>query len=250
MSIAHVLILVGAGLLGGATSAMAGGASLLTFPILLAIGLAPLQANVTNNIGLTPASVSAALSSGPELVGQRSRVWPLVVPTVTGAAVGVAALLAAPPDAFEAVVPFLIIVSCLLLLGQPWLLARGGHRLRGAHRRGLPAVAFAVSIYTGYFGAAAGVLLLALLGLFTQESIHRQNATKNVLLGLAGWTAMVGFMILAPVDWAAAGVLATGSLAGGSAGVRLVRLIPATPLRLGVALAGLAVAGWLLAGGR
>jgi hypothetical protein len=88
MSIAHVGILVGAGLLGGATAAMAGGAALLTFPILLAIGLAPLQANVTNSIGLTPASVSAALSSGPELAGQRSGVWPLAIPAIAGAAVG------------------------------------------------------------------------------------------------------------------------------------------------------------------
>jgi uncharacterized membrane protein YfcA len=249
MTFAHALILIGAGLLGGATAAMAGGASLVTFPILLAIGLAPLQANITNNLGLAPASVSAALSSGPELAGQHSRLWALAMPAIAGTAIGVVALLAAPPGVFQAIVPFLIIASCLLLLGQPWLLSRSGHRLLDVHRRGVPAVAFAVSIYTGYFGAASGVLLLALLGLFTQESIHRQNATKNVIQGLAGCTAVISFILLAPIDWPAVGVLAAGSVAGGSAGVRLARLIPATPLRLGIAFAGLTVAGWLLARG-
>jgi len=243
------LLLAGAGLVAGTVSAMAGGASLLTFPTLLALGLPPLAANVTNTTGLVPTSVGAALASRMELEGQRSRLAYLAVPTVLGAGTGAIVLLTTPAGVFEAVVPFLIAGSSLLLLGQPWIVARAGHRLLRSDRRGSWASAFASCLYAGYFGAAAAVLFMALVGLFSTESMHQLNAIRNVLLGVANAVAMVIFAFVAPVHWEAAGALALGSLAGGMVGARLARRVPARPLRVGIALIGLAVAAWIAVAG-
>ena len=245
MSAAEGLVLICAGLVAGAASAMAGGASLLTFPVLIALGLPPLAANVTNTTGLVPTSFGAALASRTELAGQRSRLAFLAVPTVLGALAGAALLLLAPPESFEAVVPFLIAGSALLLLAQPWLTAAAGRHLLARHRRGSWGSALVACTYAGYFGAAAAVLLIALLGLFTTESIHRLNAVKNVLIGLANGVAAVTFALVAPVHWLEACALAVGSLGGGALGVRLARRVPARQLRVGIALFGLAVAVWL-----
>ena len=129
------LLLAAAGFVAGTASAMAGGASLLTFPTLLALGLPPLAANVTNTTGLVPTSVGAALASRLELEGQRSRLAYLAVPTVLGAGAGAALLLTTPARIFDAVVPFLIAASSLLLLGQPWIVARAAQRLLRSDRR-------------------------------------------------------------------------------------------------------------------
>jgi uncharacterized membrane protein YfcA len=245
MSLLEALLLAGAGVVAGTASAIAGGASLLTFPVLLALGLPPLTANVTNTTGLVPTSVGAALASQEELRGQRSRIVFLATPTVLGALAGAAALLVASPGVFEAVVPFLIAGSSVLLVLQPAIVARAGQRLLGRHRRGSWASTFAACVYAGYFGAAAAVLFMALVGLFSTESIHQLNAIKNVLIGLANAVAAAIFAFAAPVNWAAAGALALGSLAGGGLGGRVVRRIPARPLRIGVAVVGLGVAVWL-----
>jgi uncharacterized protein len=249
MSPLEELLLVGAGLVAGTVSAMAGGASLLTFPILLALGLPPLAANVTNTTGLVPNSVGAALASRLELEGQGSRLAYLAVPTVLGAGAGATVLLTTPPGIFEAVVPFLIAGSALLLLGQPWIVARAGHRLLRSDRRGLWASAFVTGLYAGYFGAAAAVLFMALVGLFSTESLHRLNAIRNVLIGVANAVAAVIFAFVAPVHWDAAGALALGSLVGGMAGARLARRVPARQLRVGIAVVGLAVAAWIAVAG-
>ena len=245
MSPLEALLLACAGVAAGTASAIAGGATLLTFPVLLALGLPPLTANVTNTTGLVPTSLGAALASQEELRGKRSRIAFLAVPTVLGALTGAAALLSAPPGVFEAVVPFLIAASSLLLLLQPVIVVRAAQRLQGMHRRGSWVSAFLACVYAGYFGAAAAVLFMALVGLFSTESIHQLNAIKNVLIGVANAVAAVIFAFAAPVNWAAAGVLAIGSLAGGALGGRVVRRIPARPLRIGIAAVGLAVAAWL-----
>lgn len=249
MSPLQELLLAAAGLVAGTASAMVGGASLLTFPTLLALGLPPLAANVTNTTGLVPTSVGAALASRLELEGQRSRLAYLAVPTVLGAGTGAIVLLTTPARVFEAVVPFLIAGSSLLLLGQPWIVARAGKRLLRSDRRGSWASAFASGLYAGYFGAAAAVLFMALVGLFSTESLHQLNAIRNVLIGVANAVAMVIFAFAAPVHWAAAGALALGSLGGGMAGARLARRVPARPLRVGIALVGLAAAAWIAAAG-
>ena len=249
MSPLQELLLAGAGLVAGTASAMAGGASLLTFPTLLALGLPPLAANVTNTTGLVPTSIGAALASRLELEGQRSRLAYLAVPTVLGAATGAIVLLTTPVGIFEAVVPYLIAGSALLLLGQPWIVARAGQRLLRSDRRGSWGSAFVSCLYAGYFGAAAAVLFMALVGLFSTESLHQLNAIRNVLLGVANAVAMVIFAFVAPVNWAAAGALALGSLVGGMIGARLARRIPARPLRIGIAFVGLAVAAWIAVAG-
>jgi len=249
MSPLEELLLAVAGFAAGTASALAGGASLLTFPTLLALGLPPLAANVTNTTGLVPTSVGAALASRLELEGQRARLAFLAVPTVLGAGIGATVLLTTPAGVFEAAVPFLIAGSSLLLLGQPWIMARVGHRLLRSDRRGSWASTFATTVYAGYFGAAGGVLFMALVGLFWTESIHQLNAIRNVLIGVANAVAMVIFAFVAPVQWSAAGALALGSLAGGMAGARLARRVPARQLRVGIAVLGLAVAAWIVVTG-
>ena len=243
------LLLAAAGLVAGTASAMVGGASLLTFPTLLAFGLPPLAANVTNTTGLVPTSVGHALASRLELEGSRSRLVFLAVPTVLGAGAGAVVLLSTPARMFEAVVPYLIAGASLLLLAQPWIVAHAGHRLVRTDRRGSWATAFASGLYAGYFGAAAAVLFMALVGLFSTESLHELNAIRNVLIGVANAVAMVIFAFVAPVHWDAAGALAVGSLVGGMIGARLARRVPARPLRVGIVLVGLAVAAWIAVGG-
>ena len=247
MTVPELLLLATAGVVAGAASAMAGGASLLTFPVLLALGLSPLAANVTNTTGLIPTAVGAALASREELENQLDLMTFLFPPMVAGSLAGAAILLLAPPGVFGAVVPFLIAGSALLLLAQPWIIARAGRRLRDGNRRGAWIAAGCVAVYAGYFGAAAAVLFTALVGLFTTVSMHRLNALKNVLLGASNAFAAVLFALVAPVHWPAACALAFGSLAGGAGGVRLVRRVPHRPLRIGVAIIGLSIAAWLLA---
>lgn len=245
MSPLHDLVLVVAGLAAGAISAMAGGASLLSFPVLIGLGLPPLTANVTNNVGLVPASGGAALASRLELRGQRSAVGAMVAPMVLGALAGAAALLLAPAAVFGVLVPFLVAGASVMLFAQPRLVARtGGRNPVSSSSAGRWASAFGIGAYTAYFGAAASLLFLALIGLFSVESIHRLNALKNISVGLAATVAMVVFALLAPVDWPAAAALALGSIGGGAAGVRIARRVPAERLRNVVAVAGLGMAVW------
>jgi uncharacterized protein len=249
MTLPELLLLAAAGMVAGTVSAMAGGASLLTFPMLLALGLPPLAANVTNTTGLIPTAVGAALASREELEGQRTLMLFLLAPMIAGSLAGAAILLLIPSGVFGAIVPFLIAGSALLLLVQPWIIARAGRRLRDGDRRGAWIAAGCVAVYAGYFGAAAAVLFMALVGLFTTVSVHRLNALKNVLLGVSNTFAAGLFALVAPVHWPAACALAVGSLAGGAGGVRLVRRVPPRPLRIGVAVVGLSVAAWLVATG-
>jgi uncharacterized membrane protein YfcA len=235
------LALAGAGLVAGTASAMAGGASILTFPVLLAMGVPPLTANVTNTVGLTPTVIGTALGALPELRPQRDRLTALAPPAVGGAIAGAVLLLTTPSDIFEAIVPALIAGSCLLMLLQPWLVR---HTLRGGRRRRWVAQAstLLVGAYTGYFGAASGVLFLALVGLVSLATLHELNAAKNVLVGAANAVATAIFVVVAPVRWPMAAALAVGSIVGGAVGTQLVRRVPAPHLRAGIAVVGLVVA--------
>ena len=241
MTLLQALALAGAGLAAGTASAMAGGASIITFPVLLAMGVPPLTANVTNTVGLTPIVFGTALGALPELRGQRARLTALAAPALTGAFAGAILLLTTPEAVFEAIVPALIAISCLLMLLQPWLVR---HTLRGDRGRRWVAQAstLIVGLYTGYFGAASGVLFLALVGLVSVASLHELNAAKNVLVGAANVVATVIFAFVAPVRWPMALALAAGSVLGGGIGARLVRRVPAPHLRAGIAVVGLVVA--------
>jgi uncharacterized protein len=242
MTLPQALALAAAGLLAGTASAMAGGASIITFPVLLAMGVPPLTANVTNTVGLTPVVVGAALGAAPELRVQRERLAALGPTVIVGAIGGAALLLSTPAETFEAIVPALIAGSCLLLLAQPRLVR---HTVNAGRRRRVvwaQASTFAVGVYTGYFGAASGVLFLALVGLVSAASLHELNAAKNVLVGVANAVATVIFVVLAPVRWPMAAALAVGSVVGGALGAWLVRRVPAPHLRAGIAVVGLVVA--------
>ncbi|WAL63197.1 sulfite exporter TauE/SafE family protein [Amycolatopsis cynarae] len=240
-----LLFLLFAGIGAGLTGSIAGLASLVSYPALLAVGLAPVTANVTNTVALLGTTVGAAAGSRPELAGQRARLKALCVITATGGAVGAALLLLTPSGAFTAIVPFLIAGASVLLFLGPRL--RRLSTRTEAHGLGPAAglAAFAVAVYGGYFGAAAGVLMLALLSTVWAQSLARSNAAKNIATGAANFIAAVVFAFTGKVDWAAAAVLCLGSVAGSWIGPAIVRRLPATPLRVAIGLAGLGLAATL-----
>jgi uncharacterized protein len=241
VSAVDVVLLVVAGVLAGVAGTVVSMASLVSYPALLAVGLPALTANVTNTVALVLSTVGASLSSRQELLGQSGRVRRLALATTTGGATGAVLLLSTPPEIFEILVPVLVGGASLLLLAQPAVtrLTRGAVGER--HPLVLAGV-FTVGVYGGYFGAAAGVLMLAVLALSVVEPLARLNALKNVALGLANGVAAVGFAVFGPVRWTAAAPLAAGFLLGGGLGPALVRRLPAEPLRVLVALLGLGVA--------
>jgi len=230
-----------AGLAAGAINAVVGSGTLITFPTLLALGYPPVLANVSNTIGLAPGSFAGAWGYRRELAGQRGRLLVLGGVAVLGGITGAILLLTIPASAFRAIVPALIGLSCVLVLIQPWLTGRLGVRAnRPAHGGPLLAAGILVSgIYGGYFGAAQGVLLIAVITLGTGETMQRANAAKNLLAGLVNGVAAVVFVLVADVDWAVAGLIGIGSVAGGFLGARLGRRIPSTVLRGLVVLIGL-----------
>src|SRR5579859_4423488 len=241
MSIAEAVLLLATGVLAGIASTVASVASVVSYPVLLAIGLPPLAANVTNTVSLICSGVGSALGSRPELSGQRARAARLAAITALGGAAGAGALLLAPAGAFAVVVPVLIAGASVLLLVQPRLRALAPVPGAERSRRRLAGL-FAAAVYIGYFGAAGGIVLLAVLATMFTESLIRINALKNVMSGAANAVAAAAFALFAPVDWAVVPLLAAGFMAGGMAGPRLARRLPARALRLLCALAGLAMA--------
>ncbi|MDP9435641.1 MAG: sulfite exporter TauE/SafE family protein [Actinomycetota bacterium] len=223
---------------------MAGLASLISYPALLAVGLAPVAANVTNTVALVFSGIGSALGSRVELAGQRSRLRRLGAAAAAGGAVGAGLLLLTPSGAFEAVVPVLIATASVLVLLAP-APSELTQLATGAAGPWLTAGIFGVGVYGGYFGAAAGVMMLAMLLMATGETTVRAIAAKNALLGLANGVAALAYVLLGPVSWTAALPLAVGFLAGGWAGPTVARRAPARLLRLLVGLAGLALAAYL-----
>jgi len=246
MTIADAFILLAAGVLGGLASTIASVASVVSYPILLALGLPPLSANVTNTMSLVLNGAGSVLGSRPELAGQREQVMRLGVVTALGGATGAAILLLAPAGAFAVVVPILIAGASVMLLAQPMI--RGLAPTPDAENsRGRLVGVFAVAVYAGYFGAAAGVLLLAVLSTMLTESLVRINAVKNAISGAANGVAAILFAVFAPVHWAYVPLLAFGFLIGGFTGPKLVRHLPVVPLRIFIAASGIALAvklGW------
>jgi len=241
MSTYQAVALFAAGLGGGIAGTMASVASVVSYPALLALGLPPVAANVTNTVSLVFCVPGAVLGGRRELAGQRSRVLRLGTVTAAGGALGAVLLLLAPPGAFALVVPVLIGAAAAGVLLQPRLRALSPRP--GAERsRWRLAATFGAAVYVGYFGAAGGVLLLAALAATFSESLIRLNAIKNVISGAANLVAASVFAVYAPVEWAFVPPLAAGFLVGGYAGQRLARHLPATALRAVVALAGLALA--------
>jgi uncharacterized membrane protein YfcA len=226
--------------LGGLTGSIAGLASVATYPALLAIGLPPVTANVTNTVSLVFNGIGSAWGSRPELAGQGRFVARSAPVAVAGGAAGAVLLLTTPPGAFEKAVPVLLAVASLSIVA-----ARGtphpGRRRRAAGMAEMAAI-FGIALYGGYFGAAAGVLFLALLLNAGAAGLAHANAAKNVLLGLANTVAAVLFAVLAPVHWPAVIPLGAGCLIGSRLGPVVVRHAPVTPLRILIGAAGLVLA--------
>jgi len=247
----HALAILAVGLAGGAINTIVGAASLLTFPVLLGLGYPALVANVSNSIGLgVPGSLSGAYGYRRELVGQRRRILALLPAALTGGLAG-AVLLLAVPGAFRAVVPYLILGAVALVLVQPRIARRRAERGRIAEHPGplLHGGLFATSVYGGYFGAAQGVIMLALFGVTLDDDLQRLNAAKNLVSALVNAVAGVVFVFFADVSWWVVVLLGVSSTVGGQVGAVLARRIPANALRATIVVVGTAVAIKLLVTG-
>jgi uncharacterized protein len=236
-----------AGVAAGTINTVVGSGTLVTFPTLLAIGVPPVTANVSNTLGLVPGSLSGAIGYRRELAGQRGRLIRLGAGSVLGGVAGAVLLLVLPADAFNAIVPVLIALGCLLVVVQPAISRRVAARAeaRGVTRPEHGAVwvwvlVLLAGVYGGYFGAAQGVLLMAILGVGLTETMQRNNATKNVLAMLVNLVAAVVFVFVADIDWAVAGLIAVGSVIGGQIGATVGRRLPAWALRAFIVLVGVA----------
>ncbi|MDP8936186.1 MAG: sulfite exporter TauE/SafE family protein [Actinomycetota bacterium] len=244
------VVVVAAGMAAGTINTIVGSGSLITFPTLLALGYSPVVANVSNTVGLLPGSVSGAIGYRRELHGQRERVVALSTASVAGGLTGAVLLLLLPSSVFRGLLPVLILGACVLVALQPRLALRAaaGSSRRGAHG-GPPLLlgVYATGVYGGYFGAAYGVITLALLGIFVDDSLQRLNGAKNVLGGLVNGMAALVFATVADVAWDAAGLLAVGAVVGGQIGAGVGRRIPAAVLRAVIVTVGLVAAGALVA---
>lgn len=246
----EIVAIVAAGLAAGTINAIVGSGSLITFPTLLALGYPPVVANVSNTVGLVPGALSGAIGYRRELAGQRSRALRLGIGSVLGGLTGGVLLLALPATSFERIVPFLILVAVVLVALQPRLSAAMAHRRTTGEEHTIPlfVTIYLTGIYGGYFGAAQGVILIALLGIFLSDDIQRLNGVKNVLGFLVNAVAAILFILVAPVDGQAALLLAVGSIAGGQLGAVVGRRLSPLVLRGVIIVVGTIVAVKLLIG--
>jgi uncharacterized membrane protein YfcA len=257
----QAVVVVAAGIVAGMINTVVGSGTLITFPVLLAVGLPPLTANVSNGLGLVPGSLFGAIGYRDELTGQGPRVRKLGVASVVGAVIGAVLLLTLPAGAFNAVVPVLIVIALVLVVLQPWLARRlAAKRAAAAEAAGEVEVEvaaptdswllflgiFGTGIYGGYFGAAQGVLLLGLMGIVLTESLQRINAIKNVLAMLANLASGIVFIFVAHVSWIAVVLIAAGSAVGGVLGARVGRKLPPVALRGLIVVIGIAALAKLL----
>ena len=256
MSFGEIVAILLAGVAAGTINTVVGSGTLITFPTLLAFGIPPVTANVSNTIGLVPGSLSGAIGYRRELEGQRTRLIRLGVGSLIGGVIGALLLLWLPSSAFDAIVPVLIVLGCVLVVVGPRIQRRV--TARAAERGGIavhgvwwvwPAVLL-TGVYGGYFGAAQGVLLMAILGIGVADTMQRHNATKNVLALLVNGVAAIVFVVLSFVDvpaipggethvnWGAALLIAVGSTIGGQLGATVGRRLPPNALRAAIVVVG------------
>ena len=242
MSPLELVLVALAGVGAGFINTVAGSGTLITFPTLIAIGVPPVTANVSNNVGLIPGSVAGAIGWRRELAGQRRRVLRLASASALGALLGAVLLLALPSSAFDFIVPGLILVGLALVAAGPWINRRVAEAAAGEHEPRDAAwtwpATFGAGVYGGYFGAAQGIILVGFLGLGLAESLHRLNALKNVLSSLVNTVAGVVFVAVAHVDWVVAALIGGGSMAGGLLGATVGRRMSPAVLRGVILLVG------------
>lgn len=230
-----------AGIGAGTINTVVGSGSLITFPALLAFGYSPLTANMTTNVGVLPGALSGAFAYRHELRTQWPRIIRLGSLSLVGGLAGALLLLRLPAAAFKAIVPALILLAVVLVIFQPWLRKRAADREVQPRRTGVVRVVgiFLTGVYGGYFGAAQGVLLMAVLGMVIDESIQRLNSIKIVLAATANTAAAIVFVVHGGISWEAAGVIAVGSTIGGQLGAHIGRRLPSAVYRAVIVAVGL-----------
>jgi uncharacterized protein len=241
LSALEVLAIAFAGLAAGTMNTVVGSGTLITFPVLLACGYAPVTANVSNTIGLVPGSISGAIGYRRELAGQARRAVRLGSMAFAGGITGAVLLLVLPSSAFKDIVPVFIVLALALTVFQPRLAAMLASREIDLERSGsllTPLAVYLTGVYGGYFGAAQGVLLLAILGVALSQDLQRTNALKNVLAGVINGVAGVYFVFAAHIEWLPAGIIAVASIAGGQLGARYGRRLPPDALRAIIVVIG------------
>ena len=254
MTLGTALLVVLTGLVAGGLTATVGVASLVSFPVLVALGMPPVLANMTNAVGLVPSGLGSGWGLRREIRRHpRLNAWTLGL-TGLGGALGALLLMRLPAGVFEAIAPWLILFTCGLVAAQPrisaFLRQRREEQGQTGHRQQLTPssmlITLAIGVYGGYFGAGAGVMMLALLVLSLDVGLQELNATRSLSMLASKLTAAALFVTVAEVDWAVAGLLATGSLVGGYAGARVARRLPDAVLRGAVIAGGTAAALGLL----
>jgi uncharacterized membrane protein YfcA len=254
MSPLEALAILAAGMAAGTMNAIVGAGSLITFPTLLFFGYSPLLANVSNTVGLVPGVVSGAVGYRRELAGQRRRAAPLLVAALLGGLTGGLVLLVLPASAFERIVPILILLACVLVAIQPRLsrsLAARRTAPQGGRQAGGPVLfvgVYLTGIYGGYFGAAQGVILIALLAILIADDIQRLNGLKIVLAAAINGIAAILFILITPIAWPVVVLIAIGSIVGGQIGAIVGRRLSPFALRAVIIVVGTIVAVKLLAG--
>ncbi|GAA1398839.1 TSUP family transporter [Luteococcus peritonei] len=244
MSPLEIVLLVLAGVGGGLCGYLTGLASLVTYPALLAVGLSPVTANVSNTLGVLAIGVGSTMKAGGQLLPLgRSRLVRDGAVALVGGGIGAGLLLLGGDEGFERVVPFLVALASALLLAQPAITARrGGERDQPrAYLAGL----VLTCLYGGYFGAGAGVVFLALALLTNTVGFDRSMVLKSLLLGCSNLAASLVFVLAAPVNWWAALATGVGCYVGGRLGPTVQQWLPQQLLRWAIGLAGFGLALWL-----
>ena len=241
MSPGDAILITLAGMAAGMINTVVGSGSLITFPALIALGYPPVLANVSNNIGLVPGALSGAIGYRRELRGQRARLTKLVPASLIGGLTGSILLLRLPSDVFERVVIVLILIALTLVIVQPRLAKRLAARRTAPHAITAPLLVLVAltGVYGGYFGAAQGILLFALLSIFIADDLQRLNGTKNVLAMSVNLVASATFIIATEVDWAVVACIAAGSVVGGQLGATVGRKLNPKALRAVIVIVGL-----------
>jgi uncharacterized membrane protein YfcA len=248
VTLAEALLVDATGVGSGVLSSTVGVASLLSFPVLVALGLPPVVANVSNTLGMIPGGMGGVVGYRHEVreAGPIAKV--IVLVCALGAVAGAALLLGLPSGVFEAVVPWLILFTCLLVGAQPrisaWLRARNGERVGVRHHMSPATTVFATitGMYGGYFGAGAGVMMVAVLGLGTDLELRIVNGLKTLSLMVGNIVAGLIFVVVADPQWDVVVLLAAGSLVGGYVGARIGRKLPDAVFRWAVVAAGVVAA--------
>ncbi|HEY1356503.1 MAG TPA: sulfite exporter TauE/SafE family protein [Solirubrobacterales bacterium] len=251
MGIGEILAIALAGLAAGTVNTVVGSGTLITFPVLLAFGYAPVTANVSNTIGLVPGSLSGAVGYRRELAGQHRRAVRFGIASILGGISGAVLLLVLPASAFKVIVPAFIAAALILVVMQPRLNRRlAERRTHPQHEGGIlaPIAVYATGIYGGYFGAAQGIVLLGILGVALPQDLHRTNALKNVLAALVNGVAGIYFALAAHVAWGPAAIIAGASIVGGQLGARYGRRLSPDALRALIVVVGTTAIVRLLAG--